>query len=203
MAIHVPLSAEAQAEARVLMLSRQQHPKPSAGGRWPTTCSGATSRRGRLAKDPAEAGKLDRWTTVRWHACCSTVIIPRGLPFYNKDMKKKVLGEIAFESYRQCGLSETVAFLDRLKDFGFRNATRGGVSIGMEDMYIPGEKETLLREAEQRVERFQKAYATGNITNGERYNKVIDTWTHANTDVARTRWSRPCVSRRVASTRCS
>src|SRR5690606_10054440 len=96
----------------------------------------------------------------------------------------KVLGEIAFESYRQCGLAETVAFLDRLKDFGFRNATRGGVSIGMEDMYIPAEKEGLLREAEQRVERFQRAYATGNITNGERYNKVIDTWTHANNDIA-------------------
>jgi DNA-directed RNA polymerase beta' subunit len=77
-----------------------------------------------------------------------------------------------------------VAFLDRLKEFGFRNATRGGVSIGIEDMYIPGEKAGLLREAEQRVERFQRAYATGNITNGERYNKVIDTWTHANSDIA-------------------
>ena len=58
------------------------------------------------------------------------------------------------------------------------------MSIGIEDLHIPAEKETLLQEASERVERFQRAYATGNITNGERYNKVIDTWTHANTDVA-------------------
>ena len=77
-----------------------------------------------------------------------------------------------------------MAFLDRLKDFGFANATRGGVSIGVEDLHIPPEKEELLAEAGQRVERFQRAYATGNITNGERYNKVIDTWTHANNDIA-------------------
>ena len=75
-------------------------------------------------------------------------------------------------------------FLDRLKEFGFRNATRGGISIGIEDLHIPSEKETLLEEAEERVERFQRAYQTGNITNGERYNKVIDTWTHANSDIA-------------------
>ena len=58
------------------------------------------------------------------------------------------------------------------------------MSIGIEDLHIPAEKETLLREAEERVERFQRAYQTGNITNGERYNKVIDTWTHANNDIA-------------------
>src|SRR5918911_72884 len=63
-------------------------------------------------------------------------------------------------------------------------ATRGGVSIGIEDLEIPGEKATLLTEAEERVGRFQRAYQTGNITNGERYNKVIDTWTHANSDIA-------------------
>ena len=75
-------------------------------------------------------------------------------------------------------------FLDRLKEFGFRNATRGGISIGIEDLHIPAEKEPLLQEATERVERFQRAYQTGNITNGERYNKVIDTWTHANSDIA-------------------
>ena len=65
-----------------------------------------------------------------------------------------------------------------------RQRHTGGVSIGIEDLHIPEEKETLLEEATTRVERFQKAYQTGNITNGERYNKVIDTWTHANSDVA-------------------
>ena len=99
-------------------------------------------------------------------------------------MKKKALSELVFESYRRAGLAATVQFLDRLKEFGFANATRGGVSIGIEDLHIPREKETILREASERVERFQRAYQTGNITNGERYNKVIDTWTHANSDVA-------------------
>jgi DNA-directed RNA polymerase subunit beta' len=226
MAVHVPLSFEAQIEARVLMLSSNNILKPSDGR--PVAepsqdivlgCYFATKAPPgfeAMAKDatavatlPAYAdgaeielllaqGRLAYHTPIRWWATgaagdrwiVTTVgrvlfnaIIPAGLEFYNKDMKKKVLGEIAFESYRSRGLSETVAFLDRLKDFGFRNATRGGVSIGMEDMYIPGEKAGLLREAEQRVERFQRAYATGNITNGERYNKVIDTWTHANSDI--------------------
>src|SRR5674476_1454232 len=104
--------------------------------------------------------------------------------FQNRDMKKKALSELVFESYRKSGLAGTVPFLDRLKEFGFRNATRGGISIGIEDLHIPAEKEQLLGEAEERVNRFQKAYQTGNITNGERYNKVIDTWTHANNDVA-------------------
>src|SRR5918994_888036 len=99
-------------------------------------------------------------------------------------MKKKALGELVFESYRRAGLAETVQFLDRLKEFGFFNATRGGISIGIEDLHIPAEKEPLLQEATERVERFQRAYQTGNITNGERYNKVIDTWTHANSDIA-------------------
>ncbi|MGH8328517.1 MAG: DNA-directed RNA polymerase subunit beta', partial [Steroidobacteraceae bacterium] len=89
-----------------------------------------------------------------------------------------------FDSYRTQGLAATVQFLDRLKEFGFRNATMGGVSIGIEDLEIPSEKATLLQEAEARVDRFTRAYQTGNITNGERYNKVIDTWTHANNDVA-------------------
>ena len=110
--------------------------------------------------------------------------MPPALGYQNREMKKKALGELVFEAYRQEGLSSTVQFLDRLKEFGFRYATQGGVSIGIEDLEIPVEKNTLLDEAEERVERFQRAYNTGNITNGERYNKVIDTWTHANNDVA-------------------
>ena len=88
------------------------------------------------------------------------------------------------QSYRRAGLSDTVTFLDRLKDFGFRFATMGGVSIGIEDLEIPTEKAELLSEADARVKRFQRAYNTGQITFGERYNKVIDAWTHANNDVA-------------------
>src|SRR6185436_2591893 len=82
------------------------------------------------------------------------------------------------------GLTETVPFLDRLKEFGFRYATMGGVSIGIEDLEIPLEKPVILGDADERVARFQKAYTTGQITFGERYNKVIDAWTHANNDTA-------------------
>src|SRR5438094_406196 len=115
-------------------------------------------------------------------------ILPEGLRreqgYQNQVMRKKDLSELVFESYRRAGLSSTVQFLDLLKEFGFRYATMGGVSIGVEDLEIPAEKASLLHDAEARVERFQRAYATGQITFGERYNKVIDAWTHANNDIA-------------------
>src|SRR5213595_1047843 len=115
-------------------------------------------------------------------------ILPEGLRreqgYQNQVMRKKDLSELVFESYRRAGLASTVQFLDLLKEFGFRYATMGGVSIGVEDLEIPAEKASLLHDAEARVERFQRAYATGQITFGERYNKVIDAWTHANNDIA-------------------
>src|SRR6266849_4325752 len=115
-------------------------------------------------------------------------ILPDGLKlalgYQNTVMRKKALSELVFESYRRAGLAPTVQFLDALKEFGFRYATMGGVSIGIEDLEIPAEKAPLLHDAEARVERFQRAYATGQITFGERYNKVIDAWTHANNDIA-------------------
>src|SRR3989449_1449024 len=108
----------------------------------------------------------------------------RDLGFQNRVMRKRDLSDLVFESYRRAGLASTVEFLDYLKEFGFRYATMGGVSIGIEDLVIPAEKAPLLADAEARVERFQRAYATGQITFGERYNKVIDAWTHANNDIA-------------------
>jgi DNA-directed RNA polymerase subunit beta' len=115
-------------------------------------------------------------------------ILPRKLVaelgFRDELMRKKALSELVLQSYRRAGLRETVEFLDRLKRFGFDFATLGGVSIGVEDSEIPPEKPQLLDEAQKRVERFQRAYNTGQITFGERYNKVIDAWTHANNDVA-------------------
>jgi DNA-directed RNA polymerase subunit beta' len=106
------------------------------------------------------------------------------LGFQNDVMRKKRLSTTVFEAYRRAGLSATVRFLDRLKEFGFRYATLGGISIGVEDLEIPEQKSEIIHEASERVERFQKAYATGQITFGERYNKVIDAWTHANNDIA-------------------
>ncbi len=115
-------------------------------------------------------------------------ILPRKvvaeLGFRDDLMRKKALSELVLQSYRRAGLRETVEFLDRLKRFGFDFATLGGISIGVEDLEIPPEKQQLLDEAQKRVERFQRAYNTGQITFGERYNKVIDAWTHANNDVA-------------------
>ncbi|MFN5583067.1 DNA-directed RNA polymerase subunit beta' [Gemmatimonas sp.] len=228
MAVHVPLSFEAQIEARVLMLSSNNILKPSDGrpvaepsqdivlGCYVATKAPSadfdkkTADPKFVATLPAFAsaaevemaianGRANYQTPIRWlletesgkewigttaGRVMFNGIVPKALPFLNKDMKKKALGELVFQSYRWAGLAETVAMLDRLKEFGFRNATRGGVSIGIEDLHIPKEKQTLLQEASERVERFQRAYATGNITNGERYNKVIDTWTHANTDIA-------------------
>ena len=228
MAVHVPLSYEAQLEALVLMLSSNNILKPADGRpvaepsqdivlgcyfatKAPPGFDDLIKDAKRSAKLPSYTsatevemqlamGRLDVHSAVRYYNRPATgkgkwetttvgrvlfnQIVPPGVAYQNRDMKKKALSELVFESYRQAGLAETVAFLDRLKAFGFRNATRGGVSIGIEDLEIPGEKETLLEEATARVERFQKAYQTGNITNGERYNKVIDTWTHANNDIA-------------------
>ncbi len=222
MAVHVPLSFEAQLECRLLMLSSNNILKPSDGRpvaepsqdivlgcyfatKAPPAFSEKSFKNAKSYSNVAEVelalaqNRVDFHTPIRYFVqdlegnrwvdttvgrVLFNAIIPKEIAFQNREMKKKALGELVFESYRKSGLDGTVPFLDRLKDFGFRYATRGGVSIGIEDLHIPAEKETLLSEAEERVNRFQKAYQTGNITNGERYNKVIDTWTHANNDVA-------------------
>jgi DNA-directed RNA polymerase subunit beta' len=111
-------------------------------------------------------------------------IIPAELGFMNQTFGKKELGDLIFECFTTVGLSNTTEFLDHLKDFGFRYATMGGVSVGIEDLEVPAEKQEILAEADEQVTRFQKAYSAGYISNGERYNKIIDTWTHANNDVA-------------------
>src|SRR5437588_1373917 len=221
-AVHIPLSPEAQLECRLLMLSSNNILKPSDGrpvaepsqdivlGCYFATKAppGFSEKSFKNAKSYSNGAEVElalaqnrvdfhtpiryfvqdlegnRWVDTTVGRVLFNAIIPREIAFQNREMKKKALGELVFESYRKSGLDGTVPFLDRLKDFGFRYATRGGVSIGIEDLHIPAEKETLLGEAEERVNRFQKAYQTGNITNGERYNKVIDTWTHANNDVA-------------------
>jgi DNA-directed RNA polymerase subunit beta' len=134
------------------------------------------------------AGENGQWVGSTAGRVIFNSILPgtlrQDLGFQNKAMRKRELSELVFESYRRAGLTSTVQFLDALKEFGFRYATMGGVSIGVEDLEIPSEKLSLLNDAEARVERFQRAYATGQITFGERYNKVIDAWTHANNDIA-------------------
>ena len=250
MAVHVPLSFEAQLEARLLMISLEQRPqavrRPAGGGavaghgagvatsspscrrasrrssgrpaaakteetkarlwkdgqalRQPGRAGdGAAQRQRRLPhRDPVLVraaagdgrcrGRRPRWLRTTVGRVLFNSILPRKvvaeLGFRDDLMKKKKLSELVLQSYRRAGLADTVTFLDRLKDFGFRFATMGGVSIGIEDLEIPAEKAELLSEADARVKRFQRAYNTGQITFGERYNKVIDAWTHANNDVA-------------------
>ncbi|MBI2403258.1 MAG: DNA-directed RNA polymerase subunit beta' [Gemmatimonadetes bacterium] len=230
MAVHVPLSFEAQTEARVLMVSSNNVLKPSDGRpvaepsqdmvlgcyfltKAPANFAEAVKTSPHVAslaevEMAAATGRLDHhspicfwyqpppesgeqrpgWVETTVGRVLFNSILPRvllaQLGFRNEVMKKRTLSELVFESYRRAGLAETVQFLDRLKEFGFRYATMGGVSIGVEDLQIPAEKAELISDATARVERFQRAYATGQITFGERYNKVIDAWTHANNDIA-------------------
>ncbi len=251
MAVHVPLSFEAQLEARVLMLSSNNILLPSNGR--PVTAPSQdmviggyyltkpaleisdleevayNSKAPKNARAAAEEG-LDQiyadvphfstfgevemglesgwlrfnspcWYWVpkhpeedgdhdgKWLRCTAgrvlfNSIIPAELGFFNQTFGKKELGDLIFDSFTTVGLSRTTEFLDYLKDFGFRYATIGGVSVGIADLEVPEEKLEILDEASEQVTRFQKAYSSGYISNGERYNKVIDTWTHANNDVA-------------------
>src|SRR5215218_7557539 len=248
MAVHVPLSLEAQLEARVLMLSSNNILLPSNGRPiaapsqdivigcyWlthETAAHGATfeadlaeqqkapqdrdlskvvRRFANVAEvemalahkavgyhspiyyftDPRPEGELEEgearkpvWVRTTPGRVIINSVVPQELGFWNRTMGKKELGDVIFSAYRTVGLGRTVVFLDDLKAFGFRYSTLGGVSVGIEDMEIPAEKDQILKEAEEDVQRFTRAYNNGVISNGERYNKVIDTWTHANNDVA-------------------
>jgi len=245
MAVHVPLSFEAQLEARLLLISSNNILKPSDGrpvaepsqdmvlGCYFLTklppgfeealriaAANPEPARQKLWKDapyfgglaelemalltgrvgyqtairfwyvppPEAAAPQPRWVRTTVGRVLFNNILPRKvvaeLGFRDELMKKRALSDVVLQSYQLAGLKETVQFLDRLKRFGFDFATLGGISIGVEDLEVPPNKTEILEEATKRVERFQRAYNTGQITFGERYNKVIDAWTHANNDVA-------------------
>ncbi len=114
-------------------------------------------------------------------------IVPEGMPFdiVNVDMTKKNISRLINFSYRYLGIKQTVILADKLMYLGFRWATRSGVSFGIEDMVIPEKKAEIIRNAEAEVREIQSQYASGLVTDGERYNKVIDIWSHANEQVAR------------------
>jgi DNA-directed RNA polymerase subunit beta' len=224
MAVHVPLSFEAQLECRVLMLSSNNVLKPSDGRPIATPSQDMVLGIHYLMKLPDDfeqrIEKAPRYSTIHevelglangcftrpdgaidyhapihfrgeglWHK--TTVgralfndIIPAELGFVNKPINKGALSDLVFRCYREVGLKRTTDFLDDLKDFGFRYATVGGTSIGIEDLEIPPRKGEIIGMARADTERFTKAYERGVISNGERYNRVIDAWTHANNDVA-------------------
>jgi len=208
MAVHVPLSVEAQVESRVLMMSTNNilspaHGKPIIvpsqdivlGAYYMTRERPFAKGQGRVFSNPEEVRIAYEQKDVHLQAKVkvrvegkmydTTVgrtmlydIFPEGLGFENcnKVMNKRELGDLVSECFRLCGDKATVIFADRLKDTGYRFATRAGISISMQDMAIPAAKFTLLHEAEERIRTVETQYQEGLITAGERYNKAIDIW---------------------------
>jgi DNA-directed RNA polymerase subunit beta' len=208
MAVHVPLSVEAQVEARVLMMSTNNILSPANGkpiivptqdtvlGLYYMTRQRAGARgegrafssfeEVRIAFDQ-EIVDLHTAITVRHGGARveTTVgrvllydVVPKEVDFthLNKVMNKRALGDLVDITYRVCGNKACVILADRLKDLGFAMATRAGLSIGIKDMVIPSGKAKLLDSASDAVRQIQQQYEIGNITNGERYNKVVDIW---------------------------
>ena len=114
-------------------------------------------------------------------------IVPDGIAFemVNQDMTKKAISKLINHCYRTIGIKTSVVFADQLMYMGFSYATKAGVSIGFEDMAVPPRKEEIIYAAEQEVKEIQNQYASGLVTDGERYNKVVDIWSHANDQVAK------------------
>ncbi len=216
MAVHVPLSVEAQVEARVLMMSINNilspaNGKPIAvpsqdmvlGCYWLTKERVGAKGEGKLFGSPEEAriaydaGALDEHARIKVRSNGTMVqttagrvilseILPPMMPFAdaNKLMTKKEMSKLIDAVYRQAGHRETVTFLDKIKDLGFHYATRAGMSICIDNMHIPSRKEDLIGKAQHEVNEIEKQYSEGLITNGERYNKVIDIWAHVTEQVA-------------------
>jgi len=111
-------------------------------------------------------------------------VLPKGFGFVNKELNKTIVGDIVVECYKRFGHSATVALLDDMKRLGFEMATLGGISIGIDDLRIPDEKQEVLKEAKQEVAKVEEQYRRGIITDSERKSKVIDIWTHATDKVS-------------------
>src|ERR1700690_2940826 len=229
MAVHVPLSLEAQLEARALMMSSNNILSPANGdpiivpsqdvvlGLYYLTRErvGAIGE-GMFFADVQEAHRAYESRTVdlqakvkvrlreyipengvlkaRRRLIATTVgrallseILPRGLSFdiINQDMTKKAISACINACYRVLGLKETVIFADQLMYMGFHYATRSAVSFGIDDIVIPEQKTKLVAAADREVKEIQAQYSSGLVTNGERYNKVVDIWSRANDQVAK------------------
>ncbi|MEW6117875.1 MAG: DNA-directed RNA polymerase subunit beta' [Nitrospirota bacterium] len=216
MAVHVPLSIEAQIEARVLMLSINNLLSPANGkpivvptqdmvlGIYYLTKQKKGARgEGKPFADPEDvriaydAGVVDEHALIKVRMNGGFVettagriilseILPKDIPFamINKELTKKELGKLIEYIHKTSGRRETVVFLNELERLGFSYATNSGISISIDDMHIPSKKAELIREAELEVLEVQRQYADGLITQGERYNKVIDIWANVTEKVA-------------------
>ena len=230
MAVHVPLSVEAQLEARLLMMAPNNMFSPSSGrpiitptqditlGCYyltaePRTPAPADARQLKLFGSKTEVafafndgavktherirlanpdyGKQTAFGDASKKVIETTVgrvffseIWPPELGFPNKAVKKNELGDLIWRCYKICGHDKTVTMLDKLKELGFREATHAGVSIGIDDMIIPKEKDQEIDSAQKQIREVEKQYRRGIITPGERYNKIIDIWTHCTDQIA-------------------
>jgi DNA-directed RNA polymerase subunit beta' len=230
MAVHIPLSVEAQLEARALMMSTNNILSPANGepiivpsqdivlGLYFITRSKVNAKgEGRAFSDVTEVHRAFETGQASLHARVKVRIrevelgaegartetrklyettvgrallsdlLPEGLPFesINRELKKKNISELINVCYRRVGLKATVIFADRLMYTGFAYATRAGLSIGVNDMQTPAGKPKIISQAETEVKSIQNQYASGLLTDGERYNKVVDIWTHTSEKVAK------------------
>lgn len=231
MAVHVPLSLEAQMECRTLMMSTNNVLSPANGdpiivpsqdivlGLYYMTREKINAQgEGMMFHDVAEVSrayenhsvelnakiivrikeiekaredgtqveKIVRYETTVGRALLSE-ILPNGLPFalINKVLKKKEISKLINASFRLCGLRETVIFADKLMYSGFSFATRGGISICADDLLTPVQKTDIISKAEKEVQEIAAQYTSGLVTQGERYNKVVDIWGRAGDQVAK------------------
>ena len=113
-------------------------------------------------------------------------IVPKQLPFkiVNRVMGKKQLGDLIDSCYRACGQKETVLLADKLRSLGYTYATKAGISICVDDLQIPARKIELLETAQKDVQEIEEQYTEGLITDGERYNKVVDIWAQVSEQIA-------------------
>nr|WP_320010080.1 DNA-directed RNA polymerase subunit beta' [uncultured Desulfobulbus sp.] len=211
MAVHVPLSVEAQVEARVLMMSTNNILSPANGGPiiipsqdivlglyYMTRERIGVSGEGFIFSGPQEAriaydhGAAHMQAKVKVRLKNGLVdttvgrilvgeLLPEVIPFslVNKELSKKELAFLIDYTYRHGGTKETVILADRLKDLGYEYATRAGISICINDMKIPVRKEEFVEEAEKEAADVDQQYSDGLITDGEKYNKIIDIWSKA------------------------
>ena len=213
MAVHVPLSNEAQLEAKLIMLSPNNIFSPSSGQ--PITsptqdiaigCYYLTrGRRGSEVKgtmaDQDEVilawstGNLQIHDRILFRLNGEMIdttagrvlfnqVLPDELGFVNHVMDKSSLAEVVIKSYRLAGHQRTVEMLDEMKRVGFEAATRAGLSISFDDMIVPEQKPKIIGIAKKQIEQVDRQYAEGAIASGERFNKIIDIWTHASMKVA-------------------
>ncbi len=231
MAVHVPLSVEAQMEARTLMLASNNVLFPANGepsivpsqdvvlGLYYTTRertngkgegmifadvsevqraldNGVVELTAKISvrlteyvkhKDTGEFAPVTKMVDTTVGRALLSEILPKGLPFenLNKALKKKEISRLINASFRKCGLKETVVFADKLLQNGFRLATRAGISIAVDDMLVPNEKHSIIERAEAEVKEIAQQYASGLVTAGERYNKVVDIWGKAGDEISK------------------